>query len=68
VVLPARVLGEPRGRPAWVRSTEIACGEHRGGHELDVVVASSAAGGPHRTAEQRADVELVDFDRLHRGD
>ena len=27
------------GRASWVRPTEIACREHRHGHELDLVVA-----------------------------
>ncbi|NYV74249.1 ATP-binding protein [Streptomyces sp. UH6] len=36
------------GRPAWVRPTEIACREHRRGHELDLVVAHSPAFGAER--------------------
>ena len=36
------------GRASWVRPTEIACREHRRGHELDLVVAESPAYGPER--------------------
>ncbi|MEU2597830.1 ATP-binding protein [Streptomyces hirsutus] len=36
------------GRPSWVRPTEIACREHRRGHELDVVVGESPAFGTDR--------------------
>lgn len=31
------------GRPSWVRPTELACREHRRGHELDLVVAEASA-------------------------
>jgi hypothetical protein len=41
----AETLG---GRATWVRSTEIACREHRRGHELDLVVGESPAFGPER--------------------
>lgn len=36
------------GRPSWVRPTEIACREHRRGHELDVVVGQSPSFGTER--------------------
>ncbi|MEU6534326.1 ATP-binding protein [Streptomyces sp. NPDC047000] len=36
------------GRPSRVRPTEIACREHRRGHELDLVVAESPAFGADR--------------------
>lgn len=109
------------GRATSVRPTEIACREHRQGHELDVVVTESTAYQPDRitaigeakatgspmdlphlerlehlrallptakigaaprlllfarsgftpalarTAQQRSDIELVDPDRLYRG-
>lgn len=36
------------GRATWVRPTEIACRDHRRGHELDLVVGESAAFEPER--------------------
>ena len=42
------------GRASWVRPTEIACSEHRRGHELDHVVAALRAFRFHRRSPARS--------------
>jgi AAA+ ATPase superfamily predicted ATPase len=62
----AETLG---GRASSVRPTEIACREHRRGHELDVVVTSSEANGADRVTaigEAKATNKPMDVHHLER--
>ncbi|GAB2800763.1 ATP-binding protein [Streptomyces chlorus] len=57
------------GRATWVRPTEIACREHRRGHELDLVVAESPAFGTERITaigEAKGTVTPVGLPQLER--
>ena len=56
------------GAPSAVRPTEIACREHRHGHELDIVVADdpSPVGRISAIGEAKATTAAVGLDQLRR--